>query len=171
MRFGYSKGLELYNQFIELFDILPQALVLDKEMLMLHGGLPTINYRKSNSIKEYLLGRNETEQSLILTEILWNDPIDHNIVSLPSPRGAGYLFGAKVTHWALNRFKLKMIIRGHEPANMGYKLNHNKKVITIFSRVGAPYYNASAAYMDIDLTHRYWWKEPEKYITTIQSNT
>ena len=171
MRFGYSKGVELYDLFMEIFDVLPYALVVEKEILMLHGGLPTITYKKTNSIHEYLIGRNAAEQSLVLTEVLWNDPIDHNIVSLPSPRGAGYLFGTKVTYWVLHRFNLKMVVRGHEPANMGYKLNHNKKVITLFSRVGAPYYNASAAYMDLDLTSESWWEKPEKYIITLQDES
>ncbi len=171
MRFGYSKGIQLYDLFMEIFDVLPHALVIEREILLLHGGLPTITYKRASSIHEYLIGKSAAEQNLILTEVLWNDPIDHNIVSLPSPRGAGYLFGTKVTYWALHKFNLRVIVRGHEPANMGYKLNHNKKVITLFSRVGAPYYNASAAYMDLDLTSDRWWEEPEKFIITLSDES
>jgi protein phosphatase len=45
-----------------------------------------------------------------------------------------------------------VLIRGHEPSEEGYKINHNGKVLTLFSRKGEPYFNAQAAYLQLDFS-------------------
>jgi protein phosphatase len=46
---------------------------------------------------------------------------------------------------------VKVLIRGHEPSEEGYKINHNGRVLTLFSRKGEPYYNTQAAYLQVNL--------------------
>jgi len=47
---------------------------------------------------------------------------------------------------------VKVLIRGHEPSEAGYKINHDGKILTLFSRKGEPYFNTQAAYLQLDLT-------------------
>jgi protein phosphatase len=95
---------------------------------------------------------NAEESERTLEEILWNDPIeDPDIEYTPSPRGAGYRWGEKITEIFLRKTGLKTVIRGHEAVWEGYKLNHGSRVVTIFSRKGSPYYNAYAAALLINL--------------------
>lgn len=129
--YGYEWGEKLYRLSFALFQQLPYAVRLGP-LLALHGGLPV--YSKF-----------ERRPNLdLLEEVLWNDPEDLVEEAVPSPRGAGYLFGPSVTERWAKELGFEKLVRGHEPCE-GYKLNHNGKVITLFSRLGPPYYNSKAA--------------------------
>jgi len=156
MRFGYEKGSELYWKARELFELLPMASIINGEIAAVHGGIPTLTYQRSESVLEYLSGRDDEDKLKVSVELLWNDPTDDPVVRLPSPRGAGYLWGPKVTEWARKKFGLKQIVRGHEACDMGYKFNHGGAVLTLFSRTGPPYFNRSAAYAVLDLSREDW---------------
>ncbi|MEM0453383.1 MAG: metallophosphoesterase family protein [Sulfolobales archaeon] len=146
-RYGTINGSKLYSSFKELFQSMPHAMILNELALLLHGGPPSTNINKARTPTEYLLGRNEDEYLKVIEEVLWNDPMEDTPYTEPSYRGAGYLFGCKISEAALNITNTKVIIRGHEPCFNGFKTNHNGKVITIFSRLGTPYNNAYASFM------------------------
>lgn len=148
--YGYAKGSEIYQKFLELFDYMPLVLHVKNAFVALHGGLPTQNYNSEVSFAEYFLGSEKSDRMKLMEEILWNDPVDLNVERSPSPRGAGYLFGTPVTQWFMKRFKIRLIVRGHEPSYEGFKLNHKGRVVTLFSRVGEPYYNRYASFMSLD---------------------
>jgi protein phosphatase len=84
--------------------------------------------------------------------MLWSDPIEEEQGIQPSPRGAGKLFGDSVTRNLLKMLNVKILIRGHESSQNGYKINHDGKIITLFSRKGSPYFNSSAAYLHLPLS-------------------
>ena len=50
---------------------------------------------------------------------------------------------------------MKVLIRGHEPCEQGFKINHSGKVLTLFSRKGPPYFNAHGAYLRVSLSEKY----------------
>lgn len=139
---GYHNTLYELSQTI--FNKLPHALIVRGVALMVHGGPPTV---LRNDVLEYL---GWDRRLSTLEEILWNDPVEFDVIRAPSPRGAGHLWGPRVTEYALNLTKTKMIIRGHEPVYEGYKLNHGGRVVTLFTRLGSPYYNDLAAYIACD---------------------
>ena len=74
---------------------------------------------------------------------------------LYSPRGAGKFFGRTVTENILNKLGVKVLIRGHEQCKNGFKINHDGKVLTLFSRKGSPYYNAYGAYLEMPLSEKF----------------
>lgn len=156
IRFGYEEGNKIYLKSRELFEILPMSAIINKEIIALHGGLPTTTYMKAESLLEYLNGRGREDSLSVAVELLWNDPMEDPLVRLPSPRGAGYLWGIPVTEWVRERFGIKLVIRGHEPSEMGYKFNHGGAVLTLFSRLGPPYFNRAAAYLALDLSSSHW---------------
>ncbi|MFX1301640.1 MAG: serine/threonine protein phosphatase, partial [Promethearchaeota archaeon] len=45
-------------------------------------------------------------------------------------------------------------IRGHEPADVGYKINHDGRVLTLFSRKGEPYFNSQGAFLQLNLADK-----------------
>jgi len=55
----------------------------------------------------------------------------------------------------LERLNAKILIRGHEASNVGFKINHGGKVLTLFSRKGAPYFNRYGAYLQLPLTEKF----------------
>lgn len=135
--FGEERGEEAYKELFDTFQVLPLAYV-GKDFIALHGGFPI------HAFDIY----NEEEVRRSMYEILWNDPFE-GYGFVPSPRGLGFLFGKDITLKWLSINKKKFLIRGHEPAD-GYKLNHDGLVITVFSRLGEPYFNTKAAFAVIE---------------------
>lgn len=141
-----SEWEKTYDALLKLFEWLPHSAVLKPKYLFLHGGIPS----GAESLEDLAYAYRNHPAKGFLEEILWNDPEEGFAGVYPSPRGAGRLFGPDVTERFLGKNNLDMLIRGHEPCSEGFKLNHNGKVLTLFSRKGAPYYNTYAAYLKLE---------------------
>jgi diadenosine tetraphosphatase ApaH/serine/threonine PP2A family protein phosphatase len=138
----------VYTKTRELFACLYNAVLVEERYLMVHGGLsPNIE-----SIQDLANANATHPENDVLEDLLWSDPNDTVRNVLYSPRGAGKLFGKSVTEKVLQKIGVKILIRGHEPCEEGFKLNHDGKVLTLFSRKGAPYFNAHGAYLQLSLS-------------------
>jgi len=164
-RYG-SKGIKLYKAFMSLFELLPYVAVARGSILFLHGGPPTM-FPEKEDWKVYFSLDSKEPIPQVLEEVLWNDPDDYVEEWEFSPRGAGRLFGAKITERALKITGTRVIVRGHEPADEGYKFNHRRKVLTLFSRLGPPYMNKRAAVLRVDTSEERWAENLDKYIVKI----
>lgn len=140
----------VYSKVRELFGYLYNAALVEDHYLMVHGGLPA----GINSIQDLALAHKLYSEQQFLEDLLWSDPVDEVKGVLYSPRGAGKLFGKDVTEEVLNKLGVRVLIRGHEPCPEGFKLNHDGKVLTLFSRKGAPYFNAHGAYLQLPLSEK-----------------
>ncbi len=142
--YGRNDGKLAYEASKRIFDNLPYALLIKNTALIVHAGPPTSISPQMDAIE--LLGGNEwPPRPDLLEEILWNDPDETVPKTKPNPRGAGKLWGVSITNQVVHKTRTSIIIRGHEPTGRGYKWNHRKKVLTLFSRVGKPYGNTIAA--------------------------
>jgi len=148
-KFGES-GREAYVRVRELFNYLYNAVLINERYIILHGGIPSQAVTVDDLANAHKTHPKETH----LEEILWSDPLDEIKGTYPSPRGAGKLFGEDVTEKFLKMLNAKVLIRGHEPSEDGFKINHHNKVLTLFSRKGAPYYNKYGAYLQIDISKK-----------------
>jgi protein phosphatase len=146
-----EKWAEVYAEVRGLFQHLYNALLVDKRYLMIHGGLP----RKPFMADDIASATTLHPQRPLLEEILWSDPDEAVKEFSPSPRGAGTLFGKKVTDRVLAKLRVKILIRGHEPCEDGFKINHGGKVLTLFSLKGPPYFNTYGAYLDVSLARKF----------------
>ncbi|ADM27133.1 bis(5'nucleosyl)-tetraphosphatase, ApaH [Ignisphaera aggregans DSM 17230] len=162
-RFGYRKGLEIYETMKTIFDLLPLALYIPRKVLAVHGGPPISRVLRYDDINDIFSIENDKEA---IEEILWSDPIDEDIEYVYSYRGAGKLWGRKITMLTLQKLGIELIIRGHEPSYEGYKFNHDNRVLTIFSMKGF-YGNMGAACLRIDFDDKEWFKNIAKNIITI----
>ena len=68
----------------------------------------------------------------IQMELLWTDP-QVNEGRSPSKRGIGMQFGPDITKRFVEKNNLKAIIRSHEVRMNGYEIEHDGKLITVFS--------------------------------------
>jgi hypothetical protein len=140
-----------YTKTRELFAYLYNAVLVEERYLLVHGGLsPNIN-----SIQDLANANMTHPNQEFLEDLLWSDPNDMVKEVLYSPRGAGKLFGKSVTEKVLKKLNVKILIRGHEPCQEGFKLNHNGKVLTLFSRKGSPYFNEYGAYLQLPLSEKF----------------
>ncbi len=148
-RFG-NKGTQVYESLRALFSQLYTGVIIKDRYLLLHGGFPT----KATGIKNIAYAHRNHPRTTDLEEILWNDPWMGIKGTIASNRGAGRLFGEDVTDRMLKLFNVKALIRGHQSAPEGYLLFHGGRVLTIFSRKGAPYNNGHGAYLQLDFSRR-----------------
>jgi len=146
-KFGES-GRESYTKIRGLFDCLYNAVLVSEKIILLHGGVPS----QAHATTDLANAHKTHPKTTHLEEILWNDPNDEIKGTYPSPRGAGKLFGEDITEKFLKMLNAKILIRGHEPCECGFKINHDSKVLTLFSRKGPPYYNNYGAYLQIDVS-------------------
>ncbi len=144
LKFGGS-WKEVYDMFMKMFRELPHAAYAESKLFMVHGGIPV----KEHEL-EVIDEASENRYFHVLEELLWNDPSDYVDYYVPSPRGAGMLFGIRVTREFIRKNNVLAIVRSHEPCD-GYKLNHGGTVITIFSRRGPPYSNYMIGYGEFEL--------------------
>ncbi len=145
-----EKWVETYAGIRKLFACLYNAVVVEERYLMIHGGLPP----KIEKIEDLAYAHLTHPKQNFLEDMLWSDPNEMVKETCASPRGAGKLFGENVTRRVLERLDVKILIRGHEPCQEGFKIDHNGKVLTLFSRKGPPYFNAYGAYLDMDLSKK-----------------
>ncbi len=126
------------------------AVFVENRYLMVHCGVsPEIS-----SLQEIALAQ-ENRNLALLEDLLWSDP-DEDVQGVSfSPRGAGKLFGKNVTEEVLGKLNAKILIRGHESSDLGFKINHAGKVLTLFSRKGSPYFNRYGAYLQLPLSEKF----------------
>lgn len=144
---GWEKA---YKEIRELFNCLYNAVIVEERYLMVHGGIPP----QAKSLEDLAYAHKRHPKESLLEDMLWSDPNDDISETCASPRGAGRLFGRKITDGVLQSFGVQFLIRGHEPCMEGYKINHNGKVLTIFSRKGPPYFNVYGAYITLELSKK-----------------
>jgi protein phosphatase len=148
-KFGEDWTL-VYEKTSTLWTYLYNAVFVDGRFLMIHGGVsPEIH-----SLQDIAQAQDNHNEAL-LEELLWNDPVEGMQGVSYSLRGAGKLFGKGVTEQVLGRLNAKILIRGHEPSDTGFKINHDGKVLTLFSRKGSPYYNRYGAYLQLPLSEKF----------------
>lgn len=113
-----------------VFDLLTVAALIDGEVLCVHGGLsPEI--RTIDQIRT--IERNmEIPHKGAFCDLVWSDPDDVTSWSM-SPRGAGWLFGNKVTNEFMQMNNLELICRAHQLVHEGYKYMFDEKLVTVWS--------------------------------------
>jgi len=143
-RFG-EDWKPIYREMLAIFKRLSLAALLPGKYLMLHGG-PPVDMR---SIEDIAKATSLYPHKRFLEDILWSDPSPVEGYS-PSPRGAGHYFGPDITARSLEIVDAKVLIRGHTPCDQGACPSQGGLTLTLFSRVGPPYYNLHAAYLIVN---------------------
>jgi serine/threonine-protein phosphatase 6 catalytic subunit len=115
----------------EVFDYFALASVIDGSILCVHGGLSPVI---STLDQIRLLERNqEIPHEGPFCDLMWSDPEDIETWAV-SQRGAGWLFGSKVTAQFNHINGLELICRAHQLVQEGYKyMFPEKNLITVWS--------------------------------------
>lgn len=148
IKFGENSS-RIYTKLRELFGYLHNAVLVKERYVLLHGGVPT----QARTVDDLAYAHENHPRETHLEEILWSDPWEGLTGTYASPRGAGRLFGENETDRFLKMLNVKVLIRGHEPSQEGFKIDHSGKILTLFSRKGSPYFNEQGAYLQLDLDY------------------
>ena len=122
----------IYECINEFYKFLPLGHIINKEVLVVHGGLFSKEGVTLKELKNINRFQDVPKNESLMCEILWSDPISENGI-FPSRRGAGVYFGPDVTKRFLKENNLKLLIRSHEVRMEGYQVETGEQVITVFS--------------------------------------
>jgi protein phosphatase len=139
-----GRARTLYNMFETCFDHLSLVTIINAKVFVCHGGLFHVDGVKLEHLdsirrkREPPLGGKSLEDRLF-EDLLWSDP--RPSVTYPqklsgrvaSARGAGVEFGPDVTEKFCAENGFALIIRSHECVSEGYEIQHNGRLITVFS--------------------------------------
>ncbi len=115
----------------DVFDYFNVAAVIDGQILCVHGGLsPSIcTIDEMRTLKR----NQEIPHEGPFCDLMWSDPEDIEEWGM-SPRGAGYLFGSKVTSKFNHQNRLELICRAHQLMLEGFKyMFPEKNLVTVWS--------------------------------------
>lgn len=107
------------------------AALIDGRVLCVHGGLSP-DVRSLDQIRT--IPRNqEIPHEGAFCDLMWSDPEDIETWQV-SPRGAGWLFGSRVTTEFCRVNNLELICRAHQLVQEGYKyMFPDKNLVTVWS--------------------------------------
>jgi protein phosphatase len=157
----------VYRAAKEVFEAMPFALVVEGSAVAYHGGPATVLLRRGCKGLSCVFGEPERE---VVEEILWNDPGNvcgwddgPEVCWSPSPRGKGVLWGPGATRYLLEALGVKFVVRANTPVD-GVKFFHEGKVVSVFTRVGAPFFNKRAGAWAPDFLNQDWHKSPSSWV-------
>ncbi|CAD6586382.1 MAG: Protein with carboxyl methyl esterase activity [Tremellales sp. Tagirdzhanova-0007] len=147
-------------------DHLNLAAIIDSSILCVHGGLSP-DIRTLDQVR-IIPRAQEVPHEGAFCDLMWSDPDEVDAWAV-SPRGAGWLFGAKVTAEFNHVNSLSMIARAHQLVQEGFKYMFNDTLVTVWS---APNYcyrcGNSASIMQVDENGKAQFKV---YEAAIENNT
>jgi serine/threonine-protein phosphatase PP1 catalytic subunit len=145
-------SVKLWKNFIDCFNCLPIAAVIDDSIFCCHGGLsPELIF--VNQIKNIIRPTDVPEYGM-LCDILWSDPSENENMNEFfgfNERGISVTFSKKSLKNFLNDNNLELLCRAHQVVEQAYEFYGNNTCVTVFS---APNYcgmfDNSGAMMVVD---------------------
>lgn len=156
-RFGTAVGEQVWEELNQVFDRLPLAAIIDKELFCIHGGIPRpIPGSPPGASRIEMLQRispvsginppyehEDEDTRQMASECIWSDPAGEDQEESgelgpdgfgESPRGGGTVcFGNKAIDDFLQQHQLSYIIRAHEAHAYGVSLSKRARCFTVFS--------------------------------------
>ncbi|OEL19022.1 Phytochrome-associated serine/threonine-protein phosphatase 3 [Dichanthelium oligosanthes] len=114
----------------DVFDYLTLSAIINGTVLCVHGGLSP-DVRTVDQIR--VIDRNcEIPHEGPFCDLMWSDPEEIETWAV-SPRGAGWLFGTRVTQEFNHINKIELVCRAHQLVQEGLKYMFDKGLVTVWS--------------------------------------
>lgn len=123
--------LKIFKTFIDLFNWLPCAALIEDKIFCMHGGIsPDLkSLQDVNSIKRPC----DIPDEGLMCDLLWSDPETKDLGWGENDRGVSYTFGPDVVNDFVQKHDIDLICRAHQVVEDGYEFFCNRKLVTIFS--------------------------------------
>ena len=139
--YGFKENVEsVYNSdsvweaFNSVFDYLALGVLINDNILCVHGGLSE-KFMYISDLESVELPL-QTCKNPMVRDILWSDPYNQKRLFSPNPRGKGVYYNERSVIEFCTRNNLKCIIRAHEYTEKGFHKMHNSPLYTVFSTTG-----------------------------------
>jgi Ca2+-binding EF-hand superfamily protein/diadenosine tetraphosphatase ApaH/serine/threonine PP2A family protein phosphatase len=132
------KSCVVYELIQQLFLRLPLCTLINKKVLVLHGGLFPYDDVTLDELRALPRGEipraseDSSRQDRLMQDMLWSDPREEE-GWIDSTRGAGILWGPDLSTKFVKQNRLDLVIRSHEMVDEGYLYWHGNQVVTLFS--------------------------------------
>mmetsp|Transcript_4605 Transcript_4605/g.11273 ORF Transcript_4605/g.11273 Transcript_4605/m.11273 type:complete len:515 (-) Transcript_4605:178-1722(-) len=152
----------VYNAFMECFDALPLACLINGKFLGVHGGISPdlVSLKQLDRTDRFA----EPPREGVLCDLIWADPMDEaneanakDVFVKNEVRGCSWFFTYDAATQFLYKNSLLSVIRAHEAQMEGYKMHKTNEAtgfpatITIFSAPNyCDVYNNKAAILKFD---------------------
>ncbi|KAJ2414217.1 Protein phosphatase methylesterase 1, partial [Coemansia sp. RSA 2530] len=128
MKYGNAN---VWKYCCQVFDYLTLAAIVDGRVLCVHGGLSP-DLRTLDQMRT-IQRCQEIPHEGPFCDLMWSDPEDIDSWAV-SPRGAGWLFGARVTDEFNHVNGLTLLARAHQLVQEGYKFMFpERNLVTVWS--------------------------------------
>ena len=121
----------IFEQFIDVFSVLPIIAVVNKNVICVHGGIGP-KFQKIQQTNKIARPINSLYGGIV-DEILWSDPSCNVKTFRPSGRGIGFDFGREAIKNFLDNHNFRLMIRAHQPAQEGIHYDLEDLVLTVFT--------------------------------------
>lgn len=123
--------IKLFKEFNRLFNHLPVAAVVEDRVFCVSSGISP-ELQNLTQIDE-LARPIEVPDFGLLCDLLWSDPAIDVQRWDDNPRGVSYQFGPTHLREFLQKNKLQMVVRSHQPVEGGFEPFDDGRLFTIFS--------------------------------------
>lgn len=121
----------VWSYFVDLFDYLTVAALIDDSVFCVHGGLsPSLHTLDQIRVLDRFM---ETPHEGPLADLLWSDPDGTRLGFNISQRGAGYQFGKEVFDKFMSLNGLVHFCRAHQLCQNGFSVLFNDRLSTVWS--------------------------------------
>jgi serine/threonine-protein phosphatase PP1 catalytic subunit len=124
-------SIKLWQQFTNMFNVIPISAIIDDKILCMHGGLSP----ELAKPKQILNIERPTDipDTGMLCDILWSDPKQSDEHWEENERGVSFTFNGDVVEQFCAKNEIDLVCRGHLVVDDGYEFFANRKLVTIFS--------------------------------------
>lgn len=146
----------MWKTFIDVFNYMPIAGLIETKIFCMHGGIPNIDklqerftFQRIRDLKRPIVkvDSGATDEQNIVNDLLWADPAAQGSYLNPGQivrryefndiRKTSYIFGSAVMSEFMNEHNIDLIARAHEVVDDGYRFfgspERPKGCITVFS--------------------------------------
>ena len=146
---GMKYGGQLFDEFIPLFDAMPLSVLVNGNILCVHGGLSPL-WHSVSQIEESKRPLKPQEGTLEY-DVLWSDPSPDVEEYGPSDRGASVFFGLAPLNKFCDDNGIDLFVRAHQMMQdgFGYNFGEGTRLVTVFSAPDYQEKKNKGAYMMI----------------------
>jgi diadenosine tetraphosphatase ApaH/serine/threonine PP2A family protein phosphatase len=124
-------SVRMWKLFVELFNCLPAAGLVEDSALCMHGGISP-DLKSLDDINK-IARPTDVGDAGLLCDLLWSDPESSIDGWGKNDRGVSCVFGEKALKDKLRELDLDMIIRAHQVMDHGYEFFAGRALVTVFS--------------------------------------
>mmetsp|Transcript_47683 Transcript_47683/g.102123 ORF Transcript_47683/g.102123 Transcript_47683/m.102123 type:complete len:1070 (+) Transcript_47683:107-3316(+) len=124
-------NVKFWKRFVDLFNSLPPAALIDSCILCMHGGISP-ELENFDAIRD-LARPTDVPDTGLLCDLLWSDPCSDGSGWIEPDRGVSVMFGADIVEKFCEVMKVDLIVRAHQVVEDGYEFFAGRRLVTIFS--------------------------------------